>query len=289
MIESKLTELLERAGDQTDVGPPPIDAMYARVARVRRRRTVALSLAASVAVVAAAGGTALLVRPGTSSEDTPPPVASTSPGVVPAEMRLVGVGHAAIAVPKGWATNKEHCGTPQADTVIYDLGAVFLCLMPRPSGVESVELASGKPAIFDFHADETFEIDGVPAERQRTSCTTRPLDHVEVCSGTVFIPSLDASFRAQSSTSADEVDRLLERITIVSDRVGVPAFRSIGEDGQGPTAEKYTAALSKLGLKPKIQTIKSPSYDPGQLIAVSPIPGTMVPLGATVTLTVVAR
>jgi hypothetical protein len=284
MIESKLTELLEQAGDRTTVGPPPIDAMHARVTRLRRRRTVAVSVAAAVAVVAAAGGTALLVRP--APEESGVPVAS--PSVVPAQMRLVGVGHAAIAVPKAWATNAQRCGTPQTDSVIVDLGPVNYCLMPRPGGVESVEVAGGRPQLIGFAGDETIEVDGVRAERQRTRCTKTGIDKAELCSGAVYISSLDVTFRAQSSTNADEVDRILERITIVPDRVGVPAYRTLSFDGKVPAAQKYAGILRELGLKPTVRTIKSPSYDPGQLMGVSPTPGTMLPLGATVTLTVVA-
>jgi hypothetical protein len=96
MIESHLTGLLERAGERTTVGPAPIELMHARVTRRRRRRAL-VSVTAAVAAVAAVGGTALALRPGASPEVSPPPVASASPGVVPADMRLVGLGHAAIA------------------------------------------------------------------------------------------------------------------------------------------------------------------------------------------------
>ncbi len=287
MNEFKLTELLEHAGERTTVGPPPIDAMHARVTRRRRRRTVAVCLAAAVAVVAAAGGTALLVRP--DAGETEAPTASTSPGVALPGTRLVGVGHVAVAVPKEWGTNDQRCGTPQTDTVIVDLAAITYCLIARPAGVESLHLASGKPLLFEFHTDYAIEVDGVAAERQRTSCTDQAISDVIVCSGAVRIPSLDVVFRAESSTNAAEVDRMLERITIIPDHVGVPAFRILSVEGRGPSGEKYAGVLRDLGLKPKIQTTKSPSYDPGQVMAVSPIPGTMVPVGATVIVTVVAN
>ncbi|MFI7061056.1 PASTA domain-containing protein [Kribbella sp. NPDC050124] len=284
MNESKLTDLLERAAERTTVGPPPIDAMHARTTRVLRRRTAVVSVAAALAVVAAAGGTALLTRPNAS--DTPS-VTSTSPQVAPAETRLVGVGHAAIGIPTEWGTNKEACGTPVADTVMFDVGFVHLCLMPRPAGVESVWILDGKTRFFEFAADETFQIDGVRAERQRTSCVSESSDKVTVCSGAVYLPSLDVKFYAQSSTNAAEVDRMLERITIVPDRVGVPAFRTL-EPKDGNSGAKYADALRALGLKPDIQTRKWPSYTPGELMRVMPEPGTMVRPGSTVTLIVVA-
>ena len=64
MTEQSLTDLLERLGDQTMVGVPPVEQMVNRVRRQRRRRaaavTVAATLTAAVAVtgaVAALGGT----------------------------------------------------------------------------------------------------------------------------------------------------------------------------------------------------------------------------------------
>lgn len=285
MNESKLTDLLDRTAERTAVGPPPIDAMHAHATRVRRRRTIAVCVTAAVAVLAAAGGTALLTRPTPSV--TPPPVASTSPRVAPADTRLVGVGHAAIAVPTEWGTNKEGCGTPTADTVMFDVGFVHLCLMPRPAGVESVWILDGKSRFFDFVADETFQLDGVRAERQRTSCVSEPSNNVTVCSGAVYLPSLDVKFYAQSSTNAAEVDRILDRVTIVPDRVGVPPFRSL-EAGTGTSGAKYADALRAVGLKPDIQTRKWPSYTPGDLMRIMPEAGTMVRRGSTVTMIVVA-
>ncbi|WP_433168710.1 PASTA domain-containing protein [Kribbella sp. CA-247076] len=288
MTDTDLTTLLDRAAQRTDVHPPPIETMQARVARIRRRRTMVVSLAAAVAVLAAAGGTALALRPGPGAVDVPPPVASTSPGVaVPSDMRLVGVGRAAIAVPKTWGTNRTRCLTAQEDTVILSRDGL-LCSIPRPWRVESVELGLGRPTMFEFTADETIEIDGVSAERQHTTCTDETEGKVMTCSGVVMIPSLDTWFWAESSTGAAEVDRILERIRIVSDRIGVPSLRVITGTDPGRAGQLYADKLTELGLSPKIQTRKAPQYIPGDLMGVSPAPGTMLAPGATVTLTVAA-
>ncbi|GAA1618256.1 hypothetical protein GCM10009789_85180 [Kribbella sancticallisti] len=284
MIEDKLTELLERAGDRTTVGPPPIEAMRVGATRLRRRRTVAVSLAGAAAVVVAAGGTTALVAQ-SGPEDPPAPAASASPSLAPTDLRLVGFGHAAIAVPKEWGTNELTCLTPHMDTVVIDPGGGHLCMHYRRSGVESVYLTSIKPW-FGFHADETIEIDGVRAERQRTSCTGDTPGPVTVCSGAVFIPSLTTWFRAESSTNAAEVDRILERIRIVPDQVGVPAYTHLVAPRDGGSGEKYSDALTAAGLKPKIESTRSPSYPPGMVLDVSPAPGTMLRPGATVTVTV---
>ena len=76
--------------------------------------------------------------------------------------RLLGLNHAAVEVPDSWATNESSCGTPMVDTVVVDVAASPLCYVPRPRGVESIQLEEARPG--DFKADETVEIDGVRAE-----------------------------------------------------------------------------------------------------------------------------
>ena len=201
--------------------------------------------------------------------------------------RLAGIGHAAIAVPTQWAANQLGCGTPLKDTVIIDAGPQDLCLVDRPKGVESVLVRSGKP--IDFHPDETFQLDGVRAERQRTTCTGDSLNRVTVCSGTVFIPSLDVAFQAESSTNAGEVHSILARIMIVPDKVGVPGPMFSEANPAARFGEQYADRLTALGLKPNIQSRKSPGSIPGTILAVSPSAGTMLTPGATVIVTVVAQ
>ncbi|TDW75150.1 PASTA domain-containing protein [Kribbella pratensis] len=247
----------------------------------RRRRAAALSAVGVAAAVGAVDGT-LLLAGGPSVTNPAPPAASTPP--VPAATRLVGIGHAAIAVPTQWATNQLHCGTPLKDTVIIDAGPQNLCEAPYPKGVESVMVRSGMP--IDFRADETFQLDGVRAQRQRTTCTGD--NPVTVCSGAVFIPSLDVAFQAESSTNAGEVHSVLARIMIVPDKIGVPEPMFSESNPAARFGEEYEDRLTALGLKPNIHTRKSPGSIPGTVLAVSPPAGTMLTPGATVTVTVVA-
>lgn len=95
--------------------------------------------------------------------------------------------------------------------------------------------------------------------------------------------------RAESSTSAEEVDRILEWIQIVPDHVGVPGFQPIVINEQGRSQAKYVEALRESGLTAEIKTRKVPAVDPGYVLAVSPTPGTMVRSGSVVTVTVVAE
>ncbi|WP_371405029.1 PASTA domain-containing protein [Kribbella sp. NBC_00662] len=203
-------------------------------------------------------------------------------------MRMVGFGHATITVPADWPTNRSQCGTPKQDTVLIDdPSAGLFCGAFRPAEVESVELYYGRPRA-EFRADETFEIGGVRAERQRTTCSISnyPKANTTTCGGTVSIPSLKVWFRAESSTSAAEVDRMLSRIAIVPDRTGVPSFQALRVDLNGPKGTAYAGVLRQLGLKTQFHTVKSPSYPAGLVLKVSPAPGTMLKPGAIVTVTV---
>lgn len=273
-----LTDLLEHTADQTPVGPPPLDSLYAGASRRRHRRTA--GLVAAVAVAAVIGGSTLLTSRGRTAS-----VTTSTPAPV---MRMVGFGHAAIAVPADWPTNKSQCGTPKQDTVLIDdPSAMLFCGAFRPAEVESVELYYGRPRA-EFRADETFEIGGVRAERQRTTCSISnyPKANTTTCGGTVSIPSLKVWFRAESSTSAAEVDRMLARIAIVPDRTGVPSVQALRVDLNGPKGTAYAGVLRQLGLKTQFHTVKSPSYPAGLVLKVSPAPGTMLKPGAIVTVTV---
>jgi hypothetical protein len=280
MIETKLTELLEQTADETPVGPPPLSAVRAGAARRRRRRTAGFTALSVVTVGAVIAGTNLLTSPSTPVT-TPAP--ATTP-VSPPAMRLVGFGHAAIAIPASWPTNKSQCGTPQQDTVqIDDPSAALFCMSYRPKGVESVQL-TGVPSI-EFRADETVVIDGEPAQRQRTNCLAG-WQGTRVCIGAVGIPSLKVWFYAESSTSAEEVDRILDRVQIVRDRAGVPSYHSVRGSSLGSIARNYEPLLKAAGLKVQYKQVKSPSYADGTILGVAPAVGTMLPVGATVTVTV---
>ncbi|MFI5709237.1 PASTA domain-containing protein [Kribbella sp. NPDC051620] len=166
-----------------------------------------------------------------------------------------------------------------------------LCAVPRPAGVESVEVGDGEPGPayrYGFKPDEEFQINGVRAQRQRTTC--RPsVGGPQICQGIVLLPSTGVWFSAESSTSAAEVDRILERIVVLPDQVGVPEQHGVTSKDDGSSGRKYADLLRGLGLRVETKTLESPNYTPGDLLKVEPFPGTMLPQGATVTITVVAK
>jgi hypothetical protein len=280
-----LTDLLERTAAHTPVGEPPLDALYAGAARRRRRRTVVFTagtaLAVGAVIVGANALTSATPNPPVTSP-TPAPTTATGPYV----LRMVAFGHAAITVPAEWPINKSQCGTPKQDTLqIDDPTRGQFCQSDRPKGVESVQL-TGAPPSLNYHADETIVIDGVRAERQRTRCLNG-WQGTRVCMGTVGIPSLKVWFHVESSTSAAEVDRLLDRIHILRDWTGVPSYASVGGGTGNTLAKDYAPRLAVAGLKPVYRQVKSPSYPSGTILGVSPGVGTLLgAAGGTVTVTV---
>jgi hypothetical protein len=280
MTDHHLSDLLERAAERVPVGPAPVATMVSVAGRARRRRTVS-AVVASAAVVGAVAVTSAVLSP----PEAQPPVSSPAPGpaVPPDGMRFVGVGHAAIAVPEGWGTNETRCGTPQQDTVVIDDTVIDACIAGRPNGVDSVELTTAGRR-FDFTADREITIDGVAADRQATTCET--WRSRELCNGTIFIRSRNVSFRAESSTSAAEVDRILAQIRIVPDLVAVPGIESVNMFRQRTAAERYEVALRVRGLTAEVRTVNRPRPPPGYITGVEPPVGTMVAPGTTVTVTV---
>ena len=237
-------------------------------------------VAAFVGLLAAGCGTTT-----TGTAESRQPESSPSTHSPPTSMRLVGLGHAAIAVPDDWATNAMRCGTPTRDTVVIDVAIVPACGAPRPKGVESVEVTQGKPR-FDFTADETFTVDGLRAQRQATTCGADAFGDSHVCAGVVYIPSLRVSFRAESSTSAEEVGRILRRLRIVPDRVAVPGYQTVAATHQERSGDKYVNVLREAGLKAKVRTRRRPSVLAGFVLGAAPQPGTMLRPGTAVNVTV---
>ncbi|MFK4086743.1 PASTA domain-containing protein [Kribbella sp. NPDC020789] len=275
MNETKLTELLEQAGERTVVGPPPIDAMRSGATRRKHRRTAVWSAAGTALAVAAVIGASTVL---TSNDATPLPQPPVAANPVPDGMRLVGLGHVAIAVPKEWGTNKTKCGTPMMDSVIVDPGAVPYCLVKRPEGVDSVEIGP----LPEKPAKPNAEIDGVPIAKQPVGCTLVG-NAPNFCSASVQFPSLGFTVTAASYDKTMKPERFLESIRILPDLTGVPGFRTLELE---TSQAKYLAALKDYGLVPAIVTTKASGVPKGSVTAVSPVPGTMVPNGSTVTVTV---
>ena len=289
MTDHDLANLLERSAERIPIGTPPVSEMLVRADRLRRRRSTTRAVVAAAAVVAVIGGTALVAAQGSDpsggSLDGPADTQPAEP--VPAGTRLVGIGHSAIAVPEDWATNALRCGTATEPTVVVDVTAIDMCQWLSPEVFDNVWVEQGVNRNM-FNPIEGFEVDGVAAQRDETTCTAYG-DRVRQCSGTVFVPSANASYRAQAATK-QRVEEILSWIHIVPNRVAVPGFGPANMDHQDDDAgEHYRAELQAAGLQVEVITEPRPGFKPGYVLGVSPGPGTMVERGDVVSMTEIAE
>lgn len=276
MTEPDLTNLLERLGDRVDVSPPPLAAMNRAADRTRRRRTTWLAAGAAAAVAVVAAGTQV-VGDGLGDGQgpaSPPPVARP----VPDDMRLVGIGGAAIAVPKQWRRNDLACGQAAGDTYIIGVSAIERCLaLLYPADLDAVWLFEGRGT---FRGGEDIEIDGVPAKRTPTTCSPgRNKRAIVTCRAAVYVPSAGARFQASSSTSRERVDEILDEVRILGgDKVAVPTI----DPPDGPaSADAYARRLREAGLTVVMKWQSHPG-PAGGILGVQPAPGTVVGSGTEV-------
>lgn len=289
MTDHDLANLLERSAEHIPVGTPPLSEMLVAADRSRRRRTTARVAVAAAAVVAVAGGTAVVAasdnNPSLGSPDGPADTQPVEP--LPAGTRLVGIGHSAIAVPQDWATNALRCGSATEPTVVVDVTVIETCGLLSPEVFDNVWVEQGVNRNM-FSPVEDFEIDGVAAQRDETTCVTYHA-RIRQCSGTVFVPSADASYRAQAATK-HRVEEILSWIHIVPDRVAVPGFGPANMNHQDDDAgEHYRAELEAAGLRAKVTTEPRPGFKPGYVLGVRPRPGTMVEPGDAVSMSEIAE
>lgn len=310
MNEKQLTDLLERAADQIPVGPAPVEVFEAvgsgpaqlsdrttgapitlegEMGR-RRGRGVAVGIvAATIALVAGAGAVLTL---GPNPVEPKPAVVPTGSAPIPPNSRLVGIGHAAIAVPKSWGTNEYGCGTPERDTVLIDLAIHDACgSLGWPEGLELVEIESGEPK-FDVPTKRAIVIDGVTAQRYSTTCDAPReipgfgVRGATVCNGAVYLPTENVWFRVSSSTSGETVDELLSRIRVLPDKVAVPGYGETFAFEQERSGEVYMAALRKAGFEVATRSEPAKFGGSGYVESVDPPVGSMVTPGSLLTVAV---
>lgn len=289
MTDRDLARLLERSADHIQVGPAPLQDMMAAEHRLRRRRSLGRLVLVAAAVGVIVGATAVVSGLDTTPGFGPADRGASSPSaeLVPPGTRLVGVGHAAIAVPESWGTNALHCGTATEPTVVIDVGAIETCAWLSPRVFDNVWVERGVNASM-FTPSEDFDLDGVAAQRDTPACT-QPRAETQLCVGTVFLPSEDVSFRAQAATT-QRVDEMLSWILISPDLVAVPGFAYANIDHQDDDAgEHYRTDLRAAGLDVEVRTEPRPGFKAGYVLAVDPRPGTMVEPGQIVTMTEIAE
>ncbi|MBE7325918.1 PASTA domain-containing protein [Nocardioides sp. Y6] len=203
------------------------------------------------------------------------------------DVRWVGIGRVAVAVPEEWGTNELRCGTPVRDTVIVDVAMVELCHLPRPPDVDSLEFGQGSPP-GDVVATEVSQVDGVQMHRGQTDSLLQPDNGVRVWSSTVSLPGEGLWIRAESSRGPEQVNEVLGRVSVLRDGIGIPPRNSSSDNERDEEQTGlYAQRLLDLGLEVTVERRVMEGPSAGHLLKVSPQPGTVVPEGTRVVLTVV--
>jgi hypothetical protein len=293
MDENDLVTALEERADDVTPGPAPVDRMTRDASATRRRRGLVVGGLATAAVVAvAAVGVAVLPGgdDGRGRDDAPIAGDPAGADVPPEGFTYVGMGVAAVAVPDDWPRNDVECnGVPRGgSTVIADAGGV-VCMMytPFPADADAVTVTYVDTAPPEVASWTEVEVDGVEALRSPTG-TVEPdpgLGGEPVTEASVYLPEQDVLFRVQSTVAPERVDELLDGIVVLEEHVGVPGFADLGLDGprQGRADEAYLERLEEAGLEVElVEQTDRMARTPGEVISVTPEPGTIVAPGSSV-------
>jgi len=283
MNDEDASTLLNRLAERVPVSPAPVEEVIrsGQKARGRRRRTSLLAVAASVALVLLGGfGVRQALQPARVTPVAGPDIEAAAP----AGTRLVGIGHAAIAVPEDWGTNLVTCGKPTTNTVVMDQGVVPLCATTLPQTVSDVELQVSPSAPNFSNAHET-RVDGVAALTTALRCTTEgtvPQHRYRLCTQALWIQQEQALFTITSPHAAT-VRRLVGSVRVNQGYVAVPVTYTQGAERD---ARAFSDAAKSLGLDVQTRVEDGSSLPAGWIVGVDPAVGSMLRPGAAVHVTV---
>ncbi|MDF9715426.1 PASTA domain-containing protein [Nocardioides sp. ChNu-153] len=262
--------LLHGAVADLDAGTPPLAALHARAGRERRRTRVWAAGAAAGLVAAAAsvvvGGVTVLGASLEADRQAPAPLAASAADAelaVPPGSQLVAVGNQAVVVPRDVGVEAGQATVQEAESA-----ADF-----HLAGTPGLLSGDAVPYSSDYLLPATPR--GGIAPRGGYAPYDAPLPGSADALG-VFAP-------LNTSTS------LVEARTLRS-HAGIPPLHPWGPLSTSAVAGEapYVAALRTYGLDVELAE-EVGRGEPGDVLAVSPAPGTIVDLGSTVTVTVVGR
>lgn len=286
MSDEEIGDVLVRLADRYQGPPPPVEGLIAAGSRRRRRRSLGAAVAVAAMVIAIIGMAAVVTgndKDANTDRSVRQPIER-----FPADSRLVGVGHAVIAVPKGWATNKTICGTPLADTVVINVTGVPTCGYGRPPRVSDVNISvrERRPNYPDFASADQVDVNGVEAWRSPLDCTnvagsfTRPgTQPRHLCQQAMWVPAESALFIATTPRASSTQD-LLDTVRVLEDRVAVPQSNLTGH-APGIRA-RFIRSAESLGLVVRITSRRHSGFTHGSIVGISPSTGTVVRVGSTI-------
>ncbi|MFW6775625.1 PASTA domain-containing protein [Nocardioides sp. CPCC 205120] len=275
--------LLHGAVADLDAGTPPLAALHARAGRERRRTRVWAAGAAAGLVAAAAsvvvGGVTVLGASLEADRQAPAPLVASAADAelaVPPGSQLVAVGTHAVVVPRTLDVAEDEAGAQAGN-----FEAAASSVDDRRAAVLD-ELANGRDlapvaATTDLYSSEYLSslLAAIPVPSARGGAMPR--------GGEAPAGELDTSgFVPMNARAA------LGEVRTLRSHAGIPPLDGWGALSTSAVAGEapYVAALRAFGLDVEL-VAEAGRGAPGDVLAVSPGPGTIVDLGSTVTVTVV--
>lgn len=212
-----------------------------------------------------------------------------------------------MAVPEWWTTGETQCGAPVEDTVYFDMAATYDCANPpAPSTVREVsalavlDADSGYGELMVREMAKIGEVDGREIV-EREGCE----DWFEgVCRRLFAVPSEGVVFAVTIAEDGDgDYEAIRDSLIVLPDSSTTVPLAT--RDGWTPTwgadpgaTDKLVAQLKGAGLTVNIKKIDRgagdtvghlASFPEGSLLEVSPVLGSVIETGGTVTVSVSGR
>lgn len=293
--------------DGLPIGPAPIGAMLAvgRAAK-RRRRTVLASVAGAAVLLTGGGLAATQVLGNDVARDSF--VADGENPSPPAGTRWVGSGQVVVAVPDWWTTGETQCNAPVETTVYFDIAATLECFPPAdPRTVREVS------ALAVLDADQGYGNQTLSLMKPSGEVDGRDVVELEgceewhegVCRQLFAVPSEGVLFAVTIADDADgSYQAIRDSLRILPEgSTTIPLRTRNGETPTWGAEPKVTEALvdqlKEAGLTVDVTTVERSStvtgldyyasFPEGSLLDVSPMLGSVIDVGGTVTIAVSGR
>lgn len=293
-MTDKTPATLDRLWDDIATGHAPIGDLITagRAARRRKRHTTLAGVAAVAALIVGGGLVAetVLNDHDASIDSHDPPIGVGSSGQRAIDSRrLVGIGRVVIAVPSKWSSNDASCNTPFHNTYFFPYPQdCQLAFRPAVSSVAITGRTFTESRTSSRHLETDGEVGGHEVRASKAVCETTPNGP---CRQTFGIPDLDAYFTVTipqdgSHNATAQIAAIRASLAVLPDHQAVVPFTSSGDETD------VTQALEAAGLSVTVnRTTCLPSdvcVSPG-VVDITPVVGTVVPTGTTVTVTVLDR
>jgi hypothetical protein len=245
-----------------------------------KRWAIPALAAAAVAIVVVSAAVLLPDRNGESRGVSNHPSTSPSAPQAPPGTRLVGMGRLAVAVPEGWSTNHEKCGTPLSNTVNFEANRVVWCGLahrPQVSALHIVPATSPLALPWIYQHLTVGELDGITIERTPTHTGNEGSAGALVARSAGVVMYVTSPHRAVVDSVLDSV------IVLPAGWVTIPFNPNL------PLLLNERVALEHAGLKVEVIRRDLPGRSSGSLLGATPAFGSVVRVGSTVHVVVDSR